>query len=232
MLPSDGVSTRYTSAPRIRTDTYFSSATTTRPSIWSISTLSRMDVRDSRSLSAVYCSSNETAVSPVENDGSSAAWIPAGLLRSANGYEQLADCEFSPMASGKPRLFMPPRYVRGADGSGGRHRGDIPVFAAARLRSPSPGASPGCLYWSADMERSMMVSANVLPLSWRFRSICVRCRRRYHAVFYLLHRFRRIFPNTAIWVSLTRCSGARRRFQRIRCSVNSCSIVQSRRRPL
>ena len=44
------------SAPRIRTDTYFSSATTTRPSIWSISTLSRMDA-DSRSLSAVYCSS-------------------------------------------------------------------------------------------------------------------------------------------------------------------------------
>lgn len=43
------------SAPRIRTDTYFSSATTTRPSIWSISTLSRMDA-DSRSLSAVYCS--------------------------------------------------------------------------------------------------------------------------------------------------------------------------------
>ena len=44
------------SAPRIQTDTYFSSATTTRPSIWSISTLSRMDA-DSRSLSAVYCSS-------------------------------------------------------------------------------------------------------------------------------------------------------------------------------
>ena len=42
--PFDGVSTRY------------SWATTTRPSIWSISTLSRMDA-DSRSLSAVYCSS-------------------------------------------------------------------------------------------------------------------------------------------------------------------------------
>ena len=55
-LPFDGVSTATPSAPRIRTDTYFSSATTTRPSIWSISTLSRMDA-DSRSLSAVYCSS-------------------------------------------------------------------------------------------------------------------------------------------------------------------------------
>ena len=56
VLPFDGVSTRYTIGSRIRTDTYFSSATTTRPSIWSISTLSRMDA-DSRSLSAVYCSS-------------------------------------------------------------------------------------------------------------------------------------------------------------------------------
>ena len=53
VLPFDGVSTRYTVGSK---DTYFSSATTTRPSIWSISTLSRMDA-DSRSLSAVYCSS-------------------------------------------------------------------------------------------------------------------------------------------------------------------------------
>ena len=53
VLPFDGVSTRYTIGSK---DTYFSSATTTRPSTWSISTLSRMDA-DSRSLSAVYCSS-------------------------------------------------------------------------------------------------------------------------------------------------------------------------------
>ena len=56
MLTAEPTETATPSAPRIRTDTYFSSATTTRPSIWSISTLSRMDA-DSRSLSAVYCSS-------------------------------------------------------------------------------------------------------------------------------------------------------------------------------
>ena len=49
---------------------------------------------------------------PVENDGSvrgmDTRWSPE---ESANGYEQLADCEFSPDGIWKkPELFMPPRY--------------------------------------------------------------------------------------------------------------------------
>ena len=76
---------------------YFSSATTTRPSIWSISTLSRMDAGSEEFIRCVIVPVPENCGFPVENDGSvrgmDTRWSPE---ESANGYEQLADREFSP----------------------------------------------------------------------------------------------------------------------------------------
>ncbi|MFQ9975484.1 MAG: hypothetical protein ACLRVN_03970 [Butyricicoccus sp.] len=56
VLPFDGVSTRYTIGSKDTNGYLFLVGYHEHSSIWSISTLSRMDA-DTRSLSAVYCSS-------------------------------------------------------------------------------------------------------------------------------------------------------------------------------
>lgn len=61
-----------------------------------------------------------------------------------NGYEQLADREFSPDGIWKSRrLFMPPRYS-GALTARGRHRVTFPF---SQRCTQSPSASVRCLYW-------------------------------------------------------------------------------------
>ena len=90
---------------------------------------------------------------PVENDGSvrgmDTRWSPE---ESANGYEQLADREFSPDGIWKkPEAVHAPEVQWGADGCRGRHRGDVSVFAAARLRKVHRRQSAVCT-GSADDE--------------------------------------------------------------------------------
>ena len=112
MLPFDGVSTRYTIGSK-DTNGYLFLVGYHDKTIYMEYQHSISDGRGFEEfIRCVLFQYLKNCGFPVENDGSvrgmDTRWSPE---ESANGYEQLADREFSPDGIWKkPELFMPPRY--------------------------------------------------------------------------------------------------------------------------
>ena len=138
------------------------------------------------------------------------------------------------MASEKPEaVHAPSRYSGALMVSGGRHRGDVPVFSAASI-TQSPSASVRCLYLAPLMMKAFddkfggtdkLVIAEI-PVD--LRPLLPTLTTRY---FHLALSIRCLFSGIPRSAGMTRYSGARRRFEgsdAARTAALSCKAAADR----